>query len=76
MAMKSTNIFSFTSSPLIYLRPNIQHLAFLQIRKILVYETQYGKRGKAKKEIKILITNESNNPRHQYYLLPDKNKKI
>lgn len=49
--MKSTNIFSFTSSPLIYLRLDIQHLAFLQIRKILiiVYETQEGERGKAKK---------------------------
>lgn len=42
MAMKSTDTLNFTSSPLIYLRPDIQHLAFLQIRKILVivYETQ------------------------------------
>lgn len=36
---------------------------------------QEGKTGKAKKaEIKILITNEFNNPGHQYYRLPDKNK--
>lgn len=35
-----------------------------------------GKKRKAKKaKIKILITNESNNPRHQYYLLHDTNKK-
>lgn len=42
MAMKSTNIFSFTSSPLIYLMPDIQHLTSLHIRKILVivYEIQ------------------------------------
>lgn len=33
MAMKSTNIFSFILSPLIYLRLDIQYLAFLQIRK-------------------------------------------
>lgn len=51
MAVKSTNIFSFTASPLIYLRPDIQYLAFLQIRKVpvIVYEKQEGERGKAKK---------------------------
>lgn len=67
--MKSTNIFSFTSSPLIYLRPDIQYLAFLWIRKVLVtvYEEQEGERGKAKKtKTKILITNEPNNPGQQY----------
>lgn len=36
---------------------------------------QERKRGKAKKgEIKILVTNESNNPGHQYYVLPDLKK--
>lgn len=42
MAMKSTDILNFTSFLLIYLSPDTQHLAFLQIRKILVivYETQ------------------------------------
>ena len=61
MAVKSTHIFSFTTSPLIYLRPDIQYLAFLQIRKVpvIVYEKQEGERGKAKKtETKILITTE------------------
>lgn len=32
------------------------------------------KEEKQRKQIKILITNESNNPGHQYYLPPDKNK--
>lgn len=44
MAMKNI-IHCFTSSPLIYLRPDIQHLAVLRIRKVLVvvYEKQEGK---------------------------------
>lgn len=56
--MKST-IHCFTSSPLIYCRPAIQHLAVLQIREVLVvlYEKQKGRRGKAKKaETKIPVT--------------------
>ena len=68
MAVKSTNIFSFTTTPLIYLRPDIQYLAFLQIREVpvIVYEKQEGERGKAKKtETKILITTERSNSGQQ-----------
>jgi len=68
MAVKSTNIFSFTTTPLIYLRPDIQYLAFLQIRKVpvIVYEKQERERGKAKKtETKILITTERSNSGQQ-----------
>ena len=68
MAVKSTNIFSFTTTPLIYLRPDIQYLAFLQSRKVpvIVYEKQERERGKAKKtETKILITTERSNSGQQ-----------
>ena len=68
MAVKSTNIFSSTTTPLIYLRPDIQYLAFLQIREVpvIVYEKQEGERGKAKKtETKILITTERSNSGQQ-----------
>lgn len=68
MAVKSTNIFSFTTTPLIYLRPDIQYLAFLQIKKVpvIVYEKQERERGKAKKtETKILITTERSNSGQQ-----------
>lgn len=56
MAMKST-IHCFTSSPLIYCRPAIQHLAVLQVRKVLivVYEKQKGER-KNKAETRIPVT--------------------
>lgn len=58
MAMKSI-IHCLTSSPSIYRRRAIQHLAVLQIRELLVVvdEKQKRKRGKAKKaETKIPVT--------------------